>query len=76
MLITQTKACSCECITYPTYLTTSQHLCINACSYSNACSWYSIKRNTLESIEETKQNKTKKTKQYRLKDVKNRLDRG
>ena len=32
------------CMTYLTYLTASQHLCINACSYSYACSWYSTNK--------------------------------
>ena len=29
-IISQLNACTCEYMTYPTYLTTSQHLCINA----------------------------------------------
>ena len=33
------NVCQCgQCMTYLTYLTTSQHLCVNACSYSYACS--------------------------------------
>ena len=48
------NACSCKCMTYLTYLTTSQHLCINACSY--LCMFMVFKQyKTLISIKEIKQ---------------------
>ena len=42
-IISQTNACSCECITYLTYLTVPQHLCINAWSYHMHIHGISIK---------------------------------
>ena len=45
------NACSCDlCMTYLIHLTTSQHLCINKCLYSNAFSWYSNKQNPSQDI--------------------------
>ena len=55
-----------------TYLTASQHLCINTYSYSYACSWYS-KNETLINLLINKQTKHVKPLTLELKHVKNKL---
>ena len=54
----RSNACSCDLSM--TYLIASQHLCIDACSYSNICSWHSTNKNPNQTSKQ--ENKTEHVK--------------
>ena len=58
------------CMTYPT---ASQHLCINAWLYYNACSWYSRNLKTNKHQREKTTTKRNKIRRQRLGVVKNQV---